>query len=246
MVDKPIYTGWKRDPIDTRDHLFLAAPMALPSSVDLSPLCSPVENQQSLGSCTGNAIAGALEYLEIKKKARFLDLSRLFVYYNERVIEGTISEDAGAIIRDGIKTLVTNGVCSEKAWPYNIKNFTKKPTAVAYKQALKRKIASYESVTQTETSIKTALASGYPIIFGFNVFADIESAEVARTGNLPMPAGKSIGGHAVLIVGYDDATSRFLVRNSWGANWGKNGYMTMPYAYVTDNQYADDFWIVRQ
>ena len=246
MVDKPIYTGWKRDPIDTRDHLFLAAPMALPSSVDLSPLCSPIENQGQLGSCTGNAIVGALEYLENKAKINYLDLSRLFIYYNERVIEHTVNQDAGAIIRDGIKTLVKYGVCSEKSCPYNVSKFTKKPSKVAYKQALKRKITSYESVGQTENEIKTALANRYTVIFGFEVFAAFESAAVALTGDVPMPAGQSIGGHAVLIAGYDDATSRFLVRNSWGENWGNNGYFTMPYAYVTNNQYCDDFWIVRQ
>ena len=246
---KHIY-NWKRQPIDMRDYKveehFKLTAAPLPVKTDLRDYMSAVEDQGQLGSCTGNAIVGALEYLENKQKLTFADLSRLFVYYNERVIEGTVSQDSGAIIRDGIKSLVTYGVCKETACPYNIKQFTHKPTKTAYKEAAKRKITTYASVAQTETGLKTVLASGYPIVFGFEVYDAFESAEVAKTGIVPMPSGQSIGGHAVLIVGHDDTTRRFTVRNSWSADWGDKGYFYMPYDYVLDNRYSDDFWVVNK
>lgn len=242
--------NWKRQPEDVRDYKvaqhFKLTMAPLPVSVDLREYMSPVEDQGMLGSCTGNAIVGSLEYLENKQKLTFVDLSRLFIYYNERVVEGSVNEDSGAIIRDGIKSLVDNGVCLEKKCSYNIARFTKKPSKTAYKDALTRKITTYASVGQSAEEIRTVLASGYPIVFGFEVFKAFEDDIVTTTGIVPMPSGPSIGGHAVLLVGYDDRTNRFLVRNSWGANWGQKGYFTMPYNYVLDNKYADDFWVINK
>lgn len=239
---KHIYTKWQRDPVDTRDHLFAAAPMALPDVIDLSPQCSAVEDQGQLGSCTGNAIVGALECMGSKPT---VDLSRLFVYYNERVTEGTVNEDAGAIIRDGIKSIAALGVCPEKAWPYNVLKFTKKPTATAYKKALPRKITSYQRL-QTLADMRHCLASGKPFVFGFSVFESFESDAVAATGLMPMPSklDKNLGGHAVCAVGYDQTKQLVKVRNSWGTGWGDKGYFYMPFAYITNSNLADDFWSV--
>src|SRR5512140_1650264 len=135
--------GWLSDQPDQRDFMYTAVRRVaaqLPSSVDLRPLCPPIEDQGALGSCTGNAIVGALEFLELKDGLPLVDLSRLFVYYNERVMEHTVQSDAGAQIRDGIKSVSKQGVCSEAKWPYIISKFTVKPTAACYKEALKHRI----------------------------------------------------------------------------------------------------------
>jgi C1A family cysteine protease len=248
-LQKPRY-GWVPDLPDHRDLLYGAlrvAPLVLPEHIDLRPTCSPVENQGNLGSCTGNALAGALEFLERKDKVTFIDLSRLFIYYNERVIEGTVKSDSGAMIRDGIKTLKKQGVCSEIKWPYVISKFAVKPKSACYKEALNHQITSYHRIL-TLNEMRACLAEEFPFVFGFTVYESFESQEVARTGivNMPQPNEGTLGGHAVLAVGYDDSEKRFIVRNSWGTDWGQKGYFTIPYDYVADRNLSDDFWTIRK
>lgn len=245
----PKWYGWLPDLPDRRDFLYAAiAPKVarLPRKVDLQPKCPPVENQGQLGSCTANALVGALEFLELRDGARFVDLSRLFVYYNERLIEGTVDQDSGAFIRDGIKSLAKQGVCPEQQWPYKIAAFKRHPTSPCYAAAKKHRITSYHRII-TLDEMHTCLADGFPFVFGFTVYQSFESAAVANSGvlNLPTTRERVVGGHAVMAVGYDDTVRRFLVRNSWGANWGKRGYFTMPYAYLSDRNLSDDFWTVR-
>ena len=242
--------GWIPDLPDHRDHLY-AAPMEvvakLPAKADLRPQCPPVYDQGQLGSCTANAIGAAFEFGLLKeKKADFMP-SRLFIYYNERAMEGTVKSDSGAQIRDGIKSIAKQGVCPEKDWPYVIAKFTAKPPAKTYKEALKNQALSYSRLTQSLSQLKGCLASGYPFVFGITVYESFESQEVAKSGNVPMPAShdKALGGHAILAVGYDDANQRFIIRNSWGPGWGQKGYFTLPYAYVIDSDLASDFWTVR-
>jgi C1A family cysteine protease len=213
----------------------MRAPAPLPAKVDLRKLCSVVEDQGELGSCTANALVGALELLEMKAGTMpFADLSRLFVYYNERVIEGTVQSDSGAMLRDGIKALAKQGVCSETSWPY-------------VKKAAGRIISSYHRLNTVE-EMRACLADGFPFVFGFTVYDAFDSATVAKSGvlNLPRAKERPLGGHAVMAVGYDDKAGRFTVRNSWGPDWGKKGYFTMPYAYLADRNLSDDFWTVRK
>ncbi len=215
--------GWIPDLPDHRDHLY-AAPMQvvakLPAKVDLRPQCPPVYDQGQLGSCTANSIGGAFEFtLRKEQKADFMP-SRLFIYYNERVIEGTVKSDSGAQIRDGIKSIANQGVCAESEWPYIITKFTTKPPAKAYKDALKNQALSYSRVVQSLNQFKGCLAAGSPFVFGITV-------------------------HAILAVGYDDSTQRFIIRNSWGPGWGQKGYFTLPYAYLLDSGLSSDFWTIR-
>ena len=243
--------GWKSDQPDQRDFKYSSISrelQALPSSADLRYNCPPVVSQSTLGSCTGNALAGVLGYLEEKdsnKTQPFNPLSRLFIYYNERAIEGTVNSDSGAAIRDGIKTLKSQGACSEAIWPYKISSFKKKPSTKAYLDGKNHVIQTYARLS-TLSDMKNCLASGFPFVFGFTVYESFESDEVAKTGIVPMPAAteKILGGHAVVCVGFDDSTQRFLVRNSWGIDWGQNGYFTMPYEYLTNPNLASDFWMI--
>ena len=245
----PQWYGWLPDLPDHRDFYYSSiAPKSLrfPSRVDLRGGCSRVENQGSLGCCSGHALAGAIEFLENKMGGTFTNVSRLFIYYNERAIEGTIAQDSGAFLRDGIKSLAKLGVCSEKEWPYHVRSFTKKPHPSCYKSARKRQITSYHRIS-TVDEMRICLAEGFPFVFGFTVYQSFESKEVERTGvlNLPKPKEQNKGGHAVLAVGYVDRDQRFIVRNSWGADWGQEGYFTVPYAYLADRNLSDDFWTIR-
>jgi C1A family cysteine protease len=212
--------GWQPDLPDHRDLLYAAiAPkvIKLPPKVDLSGGCSPVEDQGRLGSCTANALVGALEFLEKKDDVGFVDLSRLFVYYNERAIEGTVDQDSGALIRDGVKSLAKLGVCAEERWPYKVNHvtFKKKPPVTCYTAAKNHRIKSYHRIN-TLDEMRTCLAEGYPFVFGFTVYSAFESDEVAKSGilHLPKRSEQVEGGHAVMAVGYDDSKRRFLVRNS--------------------------------
>lgn len=240
--------GWVRDLPDFRDMVYEPAKItALPQSIDLSKQCPAVYDQGQLGSCTANAIGGAFEFELLKQKLPDFIPSRLFIYYNERVIEGSINTDSGAQIRDGIKTVNNQGVCHETLWPYTISKFKTKPTKVCYTDAKKHLVTSYLSIPQDLNQMKACLAAGYPFVFGFSVYDSFEGADVAKTGvvNLPLKSEKLLGGHAVMCVGYDDVSQRFMVRNSWGTSWGKSGYFTMPYAYLTNGKLASDFWTIR-
>ncbi|WP_295997146.1 C1 family peptidase [Rugamonas sp.] len=243
--------GWIPDLPDQRDIIYSArneAMAAPPALVDLRSQCPPVYDQGQLGSCTANGIGGAVQFERLKQKAApdFVP-SRLFIYYNERVIEHTVQSDAGAQIRDGIKTVAKQGDCAETEWPYDVAKFAHKPSASCYSDALKYKTIGYQRLSQNLSQMKQCVAAGYPFVFGFTAYDSFESADVAKTGIVPMPGASEevVGGHCMLVVGYDDAKQAFITRNSWGAGWGQAGYCMMPYAYLLDNNLASDFWTIR-
>jgi C1A family cysteine protease len=242
--------GWQPDLPDQRDYRYAAPPAViktLPEKTDLRPGCPPVYDQGQLGSCTANAIGAAFEFGLIKQNTSDFMPSRLFIYYNERVIEHSVNNDSGAMIRDGMKTVNKEGACPEKDWPYITSKFTQKPQSDCYASALNHQVLSYHRVPRILDQIKGCLADGFPMVFGFTVYESFESAVVARTGILEMPGPGEhvIGGHAVLATGYDDTTRRFIVRNSWGDTWGMKGYFTMPYDYLLNENLSDDFWTIR-
>jgi C1A family cysteine protease len=242
--------GWIPDLPDRRDRIFAARPetlRALPPRVDLRDMCPPIYDQGALGSCTAQAIAALLEFDQARQsQPGVFTPSRLFIYYNERVVEGTVDEDSGAMLRDGIKSVARLGGPHESLWPYCIPRFRDKPPAAAYREGLKHQALLYERLLQDVDQLKGCLAAGYPFVFGFSVYESFESSVVARTGDVPMPGRREslLGGHAVVAVGYDDPRRRFVIRNSWGPSWGRAGYGTMSYEYLLDNGLSDDFWTV--
>jgi C1A family cysteine protease len=234
---------WRREPADSRDKLYTPKAIILPKTVDLRANCSPIEDQGNLGSCTGNAVAGIVEYLD-RKSGKNLDVSRLFIYYEERVLIGTVTEDSGAYIRDGIKVLNKKGAPLESIWPYNINRFATRPNVLAYTDAAKRKAGTYEKVANF-AGVKNALARGFPVVIGFDVYESFYN--IGSNGIMPYPntaTEELLGGHAVAIVGYNDNTSRFIVRNSWGTSWADRGYFYMPYRVIQNTSMSSDFWII--
>jgi len=259
---KRVY-GWKPDlPSHHENFLLTAHPDVLttfPKTKFLGNL-PHVYDQKNLGSCTANALAGIFEYEQIKQGLTDFMPSRLFIYYNERKIEGTINQDAGAMISDGIKVLTNSGVCNEATWPYNVEQFTTQPTDTSYTEASTHQVLASKRVPVTVDGFKTMINMGYPIAFGFTVFNYFESAKMASEGilHLPGPHEQSIGGHAICAVGYSDSMKSsdgkhvgyFKIRNSWGNQWGivannERGYFWMPYDYVKAGL-CSDAWVVTQ
>ncbi len=258
--------GWVPDLPDHRDFVYgapAAVAAALPPKVDLrqTRLLPAVYNQGRIGSCTANAIAAALQFTR-KKEGHAPDFvpARLFIYWNERNVEHTVPLDNGAQIRDGVKIVNKFGAPPESEWSYDDAPAdetthlwptgakpTLRPTAAAFNDAKNYQAIGYQRVPRTLSQFKGVLASGYPFVFGFSVYDGFESAAAAQTGvvNMPAPGEGFLGGHAVLAVGYDDASQRFIVRNSWGPGWGQAGYFTLPYAYLLDANLSDDFWTIR-
>jgi C1A family cysteine protease len=244
--------GWVPDLPDGRDLLYAAPlkPLAkLPERVDLRKQCPAVYDQGQLGSCTANAIAGALEFDQKKLKLKeVFTPSRLFIYYDERAIEGTVESDSGAMIRDGVKSVAKRGACKESSWPYEIARFRDKPGKPCYAEAKKHQAIQYMRVNQSLSQLKGCLSEGFPFVFGFAVYESFLSSKVANSGKVEMPrAGEEFeGGHAVMAVGYDEDEQRFIIRNSWGRKWGMDGYFTMPYPYLVQQSLSRDFWTIRR
>lgn len=227
----------------------------LPPSVDLRPLCPPVEDQLDLGSCSSNAGAGAVWFDMLKQKLQAFAPSRLFIYFNERLAQGDTQDDTGSSLTECVDVLAKYGVCPETEWPYDITKFAVQPPNQCYMDGLKDRAIQYSKVANEiiPSVMKLCLAQGDPFIFGFTVYESFESEEVATTGIVPMPARDAegniteqvVGGHAVMCVGYDDSKKMFLVRNSWGSDWGLGGYFWIPYEYLTNPELAEDFWCVK-
>jgi C1A family cysteine protease len=240
--------GCRRDARDPRDHRFVAGGVELPAAVDLRADCPPVMDQGQLGSCTAHGITGALRFLLVKHGGpRDHTLSRLQLYYDERVVEGTVHDDSGAEIRTGIKVAAKIGVAHERLWHYNIRRFQSKPSANVYKDALKFEALEYQRVNVNTNDVKAALAGGHPVVIGVPLFESFESDEVARTGVIPMPdlsREQEIGGHCLYVVGYGQKQGYFTVRNSWNTDWGDKGDCYFPEDYLGSPDYGADYWVI--
>jgi C1A family cysteine protease len=247
--------GWRPDLPDHRDHPYdamrlpLEAPSeSLPPSVDLRADCPPPYTQ-TYDDCTANAIVSAFQFDVKKQQLPQLAPSRLFLYYNQRDLEGTTSYNSGGTIRDGIKTLASLGVCPEDAWPYS-EPLTAQPPPACYTTALEYikplEFNYYQLNNANIGDLKACLAAGNVFVFGFTLYPSFHEAD----GNgglvsIPKPGEAPLGAHAVVAVGYDDGKQRFTVRSSWGPGVGDNGDFYMPYQYVTSTNLSNSFWTIR-
>ena len=192
-----------------------------------------------LGSCTGNAVANAYELLVLKTMPnKFVELSRLFVYYNSRLVEGNVSVDDGAYMKSSIRALYKYGICSESIWPYDISKFAVKPSTEAYTDATYRLIQNYRRVASIDNVID-ALNSDYPVVFGMDVYKDFES--VYDVVPIPDKNAEPTGAHAMCLVGYDMDKKYLLAKNSFGTDWGMQGYCWIPFGYAQDHMF--DMWV---
>jgi len=217
---------------------------SVPESVDLrkSPHMPPVYDQGNLGSCTAQVLCAAYDFV---KPGDFMG-SRLFLYYNERVLGNDVSNDSGATMGDGIKSITTHGLCRENLWPYDIKEFATKPPDHCYEAALADKALKVYNVPKSLKEMQATLASGLPFVAGMRIYSSFESGPVTKTGiaSMPRPKDKMLGGHAVLVCGYDNKSRRWIIRNSWGTSWGDKGYFYLPYKYLLRPNLASDFWAI--
>lgn len=248
------YLNVRKDPIDLRDQMFQSYLFSneedLPTQVDLRDRMPEVVNQGHLGSCTANAIVSGLREYLLKQSGRpFVRLSRLFLYYHEREIEGDIQDDKGAILRDGMSVLEKIGVCPEEDYPYT-EDFRDTPSSKAESGAALYRIGQYNRV-QDLSRLKSALAHGLPVVLGFLVTNSFFSEEVKRTGIVPISGTDDVitengqaAGHAVCAVGYDTDKQIVIIRNSWGTDWGDKGYCYFPYE-LFQNGIVQDMWTGR-
>lgn len=217
----------------------------LPASVDLRTTgkVSPVYDQGQLGACTAFAMGkGLRETLTNLNGGTAKPVSALYLYYKERERMGTINEDSGAMMTDGMEVLKANGDCLDATMPYDISKFKVKPSAAADTEAANLKIDGFTLLNGLD-QLKAQLAEGKPAVFGYVVYKSFMSPVVASTGKMPMPKPNEqvLGGHAVMIVGYDDAQKVLIIKNSWGSKWGDKGYFYMPYDYVTADRVDEIF-----
>ena len=240
LVLKPKYNV-RQDPSDWRDLPYTYMRQPLRELVDLRQYCSKIENQGHLGSCVGQAVVGAYELLLNKEMPdKFIDLSRLFVYYNARLIENVVNEDVGAYVRDAVKALQKYGVCSESLWPYHIQDYAITPSIESYTDAKNRGIQNYFRITMFE-DILDALNKEMPVVFSMKVYNSFEDLYYSNTVKMPSTGEQPIGAHAMCFVGYDLNKKLLLCRNSFGTNWGIEGYCYIPFDY-TRNEVMDT-WV---
>ncbi len=240
--------GWKPDRPDHRDQIMSvpSGKLKLALKVDLSTKMSRVEDQGDLGSCVANASTTAAEFLYKMASKKQPELSRLYVYYFARFLDGTPpEEDSGTYLRTAMKCLASYGACTEDIWPYDVTKYHLKPPQPAVADGQNRQILRYYR-TPTLAHIKLCLAEGFPTAFGFSVPESMFSGDTGSTGIVKYP-GKNesiVGGHAVCAVGYDEKTQLLKFQNSWSKTWGDKGCGYLPYRYVTDGL-ASDFWTIR-
>lgn len=213
-----------------------------PRKFKITQLPKPFD-QGSLGSCTANMILGMVQYLRNRQGLSQKIFSRLAQYYWTRVVMGTVNSDSGASIRDTFKTMNKQGAAVEALWPYLVSKFKEKPNAATVADAAKRKTIGYGAVDQTEIAVKTQIAAGNPVGFGFAVWSSFYN--IGKDGLMKMPdvARERIEGyHAVYAYGYDDDEQMVYIRNSWGSGWGLGGDFKMPYKFFFDRAMTFDHW----
>lgn len=256
IQDKIKGFGWRKQHPDQRDFKLakLFRPEMPTQSVFLSDKYKmpKIVDQGNLGSCTGNGTGGIIMFdllnnHDVNKVSEvFTFPSRLFLYYGGREKENSILSDAGAEIRDVIKTAAKQGVCSEETWPYMPERFSMRPTRYAYNKALQYKSLDYYSLDNTNPAeLQTCLQQGFPFVLGFTVYASFEG--IGPNGRMPIPSTSEyiLGGHCVYCIGYDLQTDMYLCVNSWGPLWAAQGKFWMPAQVMNNADITGDCWMIK-
>jgi C1A family cysteine protease len=247
-TDEKKFYGWIPDKLDNRDKYIKFKDKHynnLKPKIDLRDSFDNIYDQGKLNSCTSNAICGAFIYDQKKKQLPSFEPSRMFLYYNYRLIKHNTEQDSGASIRNSLKTINKQGICGEKLWSYELENFNKKPNDSCYRKSIFNNSLKYRRVVHDLKELKTALSNNHPIIFGFNVFSNFENFNASKD-IMPNPEennDKIIGKHVGIAVGYSDDKECFLIQNSWGKEWGIDGYFMMPYSFI-ESIHCSDFWVL--
>jgi C1A family cysteine protease len=249
-VKRHFGTGRDRvSPLDWRYRAHPAIVRRLPVVVDLRRHCPPVYDQLHLNSCSANAIAAAVRYDELKEgRPDVPSPSRLFIYYNERVLSGVVGTNSPVCLRDGYRTLAKVGACPEAMWPYLVRRFRRCPSQSCYRAALRRRAIAYYRIRRSIAQLRACLAERFPFVMAIAVHASMMGRDVRRTGVVPLPTRRDRlrGGHAILVVGYDHARRLIMFRNSWGRTWGDCGYGYLPYGFIHSSDLSWDFWTMRR
>lgn len=245
-------SGLRPDKPDFRDYYFKDTKykqgLSIPNVVDWRSRIEAPWDQGQIGSCVAHGTGSLIKYV-------YPDLmpSRLKIYYDGRVFENTTRIDSGLEIRDGIKAVVY-GVCQEKLWPYVESKFKNKPSATCYATKNEKFITEYSRVGKSSDSASildemlNCLTQGSPIVFGSTLYESFESDAVAKSGVVPMPTTReqTLGGHCMAIYGFNKSKKLFTVRNSWGTDWGDNGYCYIPFDYLTNTDLTSDMWMINK
>lgn len=237
---------------DKRDYKFLLMEQTgttTPAVISLRDVAPSVLDQENIGSCVSNSLGNVFKYHLTKDNVsgEKFEPSRLEIYFQGRTLEGTVNSDSGLTVADGCKVLHQFGACAEHEWPYDTTKYLQEPPLEARVNATHRKVTKYMRVQQNVAQIKGALALKLPVTIGISVYESFESDSVAKTGTVPMPQSNEamLGGHCVTIWGADDNQKLFTLQNSWGPNWGDEGFFTLPYEYVLDSELCFELWCIQ-
>ena len=247
LTPRRIAFGGKRDMLDDRDRAYVpGAPSVRTGSVDLRQYCGPVYDQLPLHSCAAHALASALEFLANVGGETPAPPSRLFIYYNARLLDGSLPADDGATIRNTLKCAAARGVSNESLWPYDAANASVAPPVACYEQSAAIEM-EYFRIRPDLGHLQACLREGYGFIFGIEAYEE-GFAAAQHSGSVPMPAATDTlaGGHALFAVGFDDATQTYTAQNSLGPAFGDAGFLRLPYAYLENPKLAYDFWTLRK
>jgi len=206
--------------------------------IDLRDKFKEIYDQGKISSCTANALTSIYEY---DKKG--FEGSRLFLYYNERLLINETHKDEGAYLSDGIKALKKYGICEEKYFPYIIKNVYKEPSKEAYENGKINYIIEAKEISNNIKEIKKWLKRNEPIVIGIKIYDNFMNSKTGKI-EIPKENNKYIGGHAVIICGYKEKERIFIMRNSWGKYWGDKGYFYISYDYINNSELCGDLWII--
>lgn len=248
----PLGVALHRIPRPANAFAISLAPAGPPvAQVNMVAQMPPIRDQGDRGTCVAFASLAVVEHYQGLQNA-YQQMSEQFLYWDCKANDGD-PNGYGTWLSVAFPRLQSDGCCLDSTWPYNPNVIPGNegqgpPPAAATAQAPNYKVATINALPPTSVQdIKNELQRGRCVAFSIPVFNSwYQNNEVTLTGDivLPIPNEPNVGGHAMCIVGYNDAPTdvdlgggTFIVRNSWNSQWGTQcvygvGYGTIPYAYI--------------